>query len=104
MEYRTIERWKGKPVYVKHIAQFLSSLGNASSYADYSIAHGISGFADLVRVEANINAEYNLPYMGSTGDWYGVISVNSTSIVLRGCKGVWESPTLNVTIYYTKEE
>jgi len=102
-EYRTIERWKGKAVYAKHIAQTMDVIGNASSYADYNVAHGISGFVNLVRVEANFNAQFNLPYMGANGDWYGIIEVNSTNIKLRCYKGTWTRPTLNATIYYTKE-
>lgn len=104
VEYRTTERWGGKTVYAKYIAlTYTTDIGNASTYTDYKVAHGIAGLVNCVRVTATLNDKYMLPYMNSTGGWFGVIEVNDTNLVLRALKGVFTAPTLNAVIYYTKE-
>lgn len=104
VEYRTTERWNSKVVYVKYIAwTYGNMIGDASTYKDYKIAHGIDGLVNCVRVEATFNAKYMLPYVTSAGGWFGVIEVNDTNLVLRALKDTFSSPTLNAYVYYTKE-
>ena len=103
VEYRTTERWNGKAVYVKYIALTYGTIGDASTFTDYKVAHGIDGLVYCVRVEATFNAKYMLPYVTSTGGWFGVIEVNDTNLVLRALKDTFSSPTLNAYVYYTKE-
>lgn len=103
-EYATAEFYKGKRVYAKLVSKTLGVNGNNSSNTDVNIAHGISGLVNVVRVEANLNGVWFLPYQDTTtGGTLSIIGISSTNITLRFYKTKWDSLTLNAVVYYTKE-
>ena len=104
VEYRTTERWRGSPIYAKQIGiTYSGTMGNSESYEDYFLQHGISDWKYFIRLEANLNCQLNLPYVDSAGGWLGVVAMERDSLRFRLYRCVWNSPTLNATIYYTKQ-
>lgn len=104
VEYRTAERWNGKPVYRKLVVYSHSGqLGTSSSNTDYAIPHGISGLVKAVRCCATANDDATWPYIGSTGGIVMVNTVDKTNINLRVYKTYWNSPTIYFDLAYTKE-
>lgn len=103
-EYRTTQRMKGKPIYVKHIEQtYPDGVGNLTTYKDYTISHGITDIDHLVSVEANLDAIYPLPYVDTTGGWTGIVALEQNNLRLRTYKAKWDSSiTVHATICYTK--
>ena len=91
VEYRTTERYNGLPVYRK-LVKYTSTatMGNASGSVDYNIPHGISGFSELVELNAKYGTRTMIPYptyktISSTvyGSVSGVTVVSDTNIVVR---------------------
>ena len=101
VEYRTVERCSGKPVYAKRIYQYYSSLGG-NGVVDTAIPHGVSGFLGLVRCAAKL-AEHPLPIFWSAGKSVDVFNVDATNITLRMVDDTWSSCRLYFDLYYTKE-
>lgn len=106
VEYRTIERYGGKPVYKKRIV-YVSGNGtnpeitDAGAVKTISIAHGIAGFGELVSISAH-QGTYALPVMDSNGYLTLANSVTSTYINLR-TNGVWTGErTWSFEVAYTK--
>ena len=103
-EYRTTARYEGQPVYVKFIKyQFSGTIGSSSSYADYWIDHGITGWGRFIKVEANMGGVYFLPYLASQGGVTQIMEANSTQLRLRIYHDTWTTPYFYITMYYTKE-
>lgn len=103
-EYRTTARYEGQPVYVKFIKyQFSGTIGSSSSYADYWIDHGITGWGRFIKVEANMGGVYFLPYLASQGGVTQIMEANSTQLRLRIYHDTWTTPNFYITMYYTKE-
>lgn len=103
-EYRTTERYDGKPVYVKRIVKTFSNttIGAASGYSDYDIVHGITGLHTLVRVSGTLDNRVVLPYVAGAGGHTFLLQDTGTAIRLRIYCDTWSSPTVSVTMYYTK--
>ena len=101
-EYRTTERYDGKPVYAKRIYQYYSSIGG-SGIVDTKIPHGITGFGVLVRHDSNLSS-YPLPILWSSTQNVSVFYVDATNITLRIVNDTWSSCRLLFTLYYTKTE
>ena len=106
VEYRTIERYGGKAVYKKRIV-YVSGNGtnpditDAGTVKTISIAHGISGFGELVSISGHIGT-YALPVMDSNGYLTLANSVTSANINLR-TNGVWTGErTWSFDLAYTK--
>lgn len=103
VEYRTTERWDGKPVYKKRITYTHSgTFGNESTFADHNIAHGISNFGTLIKCSAIANNQAPLPFSASGGGVTSVNIINSADITVRVVKDTWTNPTFVFDLEYTK--
>ena len=102
--YRTMMRWNSKPVYVKRIVKTFSNttIGAASGYSDYEITHGVTGLTTLVRLEGTMDDKIILPYVAGAGGHTFLLQDTGTGIRLRIYCDTWTSPTVSVTMYYTK--
>lgn len=101
VEYRTTERYYGKPVYAKRINQYYPSLGG-SGIVDTAIPHEITEFEEIVRCDANIS-EYTLPVLWSDTQSMSVLKVDATNITLRIINDNWNPCNFRFTLYYTKQ-
>ena len=100
-EYRTVERYRDEPVYVKTFAYTPSStIGNASGVTNTLIPHDISDFKAVVRIYGIAGID-PLPIMGSTGGSISINSTNASGIELR-TYNMTMNATVYITIYYTK--
>ncbi len=98
MEYRTTERFKGKPVYRKIVAYNLPT----STNTDFTVPHGISDFDTLVRQTASVGAGVPLPYTHN-GNTTCVKELDATNIKVSNSGQSWDtSYTWNFYLYYTK--
>lgn len=98
VEYRTTERWNGKPVYRKLVSFNLA----AATSSGFVVPHGISGFKRLVRQVGTFDPTFPLPYIHN-GNTTWVSEVNATNIVVGNTGQVWDtSYTWHFDIYYTK--
>ena len=105
VEYRTTERWDGRPVYAKLVTYRPSeTIGNASGSVDILIPHEISPFNRLVRENSNVFYEIPLPVVSADGLVTTAISqVGETNIELRINKRTWDNAHLFAfRLYYTK--
>ena len=103
-EYRTTERYEGKPVYVKHIGFSVSMPAN-TGVVDTEIPHGISDFECHVRAFGRILASdgtaLNLPCIESDTVSTSIYRVTKSNIVLRTINTYWNRG-LKFELYYTK--
>ena len=98
VEYRTTERFKGKPVYRKIVPYNLPT----STNTDFSVPHGISNFDTLVRQTASVGAGVPLPYTHN-GNTTCVKELDATNIKVSNSGQSWDtSYTWNFYLYYTK--
>lgn len=97
-EYRTTERWNGKPVYRKLVTLNLTEATNT----EIVVPHGISNFRGLVRQFAVLQDKFQLPYMyGGKTAW--VSTVNDTNIIVSNTGLEWDSSySWSFELYYTK--
>ena len=102
VEYRTTERYMGKPVYAKaRTYEFESSYDSASQFG-LEIPHEISNFGSLVRAEA-VSPPYMIPYVSKNGGFAGVRAVNATNILFDSYKTSWSSGNkITFKLFYTK--
>ena len=98
-EYRTTERFSGKPVFVKRI-NYSIELGAVATQA-LNVPHGIANFANIVRCTARRGA-LTLPVIQSDKS-LSVEWVNDTNIKVRLINyALAKSDGLSFDIYYTK--
>ncbi|MBR4291673.1 MAG: tail fiber protein [Oscillospiraceae bacterium] len=83
VEYRTTERWNGKPVYKKRV-QYTNSTAISGDALHY-IPHGITSYDRLHGVKVTVATEgYLLPYFGaSLSQTTAVTGFSATNIELR---------------------
>lgn len=99
-EYRTTERYQGKPVYRKMIQYTQSSASPETG--SISIPHGISNFDGMVSISAKAGI-YPLPYVGSSGGVTGVGAPNATSVGINTYKTSWSTAyAFTLDMRYTK--
>lgn len=105
-EYRTTERYRGKPVYVK-IVSFKPEEA-ISGNKTIVIPHGIDGFSLPIRINGRSSSGYTFPYITSNANGVvatSVLRVSETDIYVCTVNDAW---TTNVTwyfdVYYTKTE
>ncbi len=102
VEYRTMERSEGDPVYVKRISYTITeTIGDINGITDTSILHNISNFGRAVRCNAQ-KGEYLFPYANTTGGTTGVSHILANAIVVRHYKSVSGPGTFYFDLYYTK--
>lgn len=102
-EYRTTERYNGKPVYAKLVSYYApDTIGNTTAITDIEIPHQISNYGALVRCEAKVSSS-PLPVFYSGTAITCVKQVDLANVVLRIINDVWHNGTFEFCIYYTKE-
>lgn len=101
--YRTIRRYKERPVYTYMTSQaFHTSLGNPSGYYDIMMPVNMPGFEEPVQAVATIDGYYLLPYLSSGGGMTVLDDVTSIQARIRIYQETWDSPTLALTVDYLK--
>lgn len=103
VEYRTTERYDGKPVYTKVVSYYIDSsgAGSVSGVTDLAIPHGISNFGAIVRCDATCSI-FPLPIRDGENRCVTVYSVDSSNITLRFINDRWSSAPFKFALYYTK--
>lgn len=102
VEYRTTERYLGKPVYAKAMTYTFTSSYDSASQFGLEIPHEISNFGSLVRAEA-VSPPYMIPYVSKNGGFAGVRAVNATNILFDSYKTGWSSGNkIMFKLFYTK--
>ena len=100
-EYRTTEKFKGKPVYKKLVEYTnTSAIGTNGTVTSIKIPHGISNFGELVSVTAKQGGKA-LPYL-TTGGYLAVVSTVSEVNIIIDTNASWTSRTWQFEIAYTK--
>ena len=102
VEYRTTERFNGKPVYTKVLTYIISEIGSSNGVTDVEIPHNISDFDSIVRCNATCSGTFTLPYMYGANCNTSVYQVTATNIVMRIINDIWHSGVFVFTIHYTK--
>lgn len=94
VEYRTTERYLGKPVYCKLVnAGLMPSANNAKL-----VAHGIADVRDCLRCNATWSDVASFPYR-----IFGTVTLDRTNITLdSGAQVDYPNTDVLVTMYYTK--
>lgn len=100
VEYKTVERWNGDPVYAMSVRyKFTQTYTDSFSL---EIPHGIENFGNLIKAEI-VQPPYSYPYVDSSGGMAGVRYVNATNIVFDSYKvGFRTGNILNFVLHYTK--
>ena len=97
VEYRTTERWNGKPVYAQTIG-----LGEMPNSSDKQINHNIANIEHIVEARGSSSRGYFFPL-----DWsdpsVGKVSlyVNAKNIIIE-CETDWTGYSCDVIMKYTK--
>lgn len=96
-EYRTTERYNGKPVYAK-----LVRFGNLPNASSATVPHGIEGVQDIVCVSGSTSDRKNIPTQkyGAQDDTI-TLTVGDTLIDIYASKD-HSTSTANILIRYTK--
>lgn len=97
VEYRTTERFSGKPVYAKMITSTASATTTTTAVLD--IPHGIEDFGQVVRCTARIGACV-LPIIEQTGN-ISVYWVNATNVRMK-LNNYSHKKSLGIDIRYVK--
>lgn len=98
-EYRTTERWEGKPVYAYHGSYTLESTLTGTQTLE--ISTGIVGMGECIRHSSKFGY-YFLPFIDSQGNTT-IYGVSNGVIQIHNAGSTWNAGyTLNYTLYYTK--
>lgn len=103
VEYRTTERWGGKPVYKKRV-QYVTIDAGADG-KDIKIPHGITGVEMFVHVEGFMNASggtYRFPYLSSNGSLTTINAAGTDNITIKSQSGFSGERTWHLDLAYTK--
>jgi hypothetical protein len=101
-EYRTTERWNGKPVYRKLISYTTNgTIGDATKITDVDIPHGITGLKTAISCTGT-NGSNLIPAISANYGATLINKVNRSYIILRIDKDTW-SGTMYFELRYTKE-
>lgn len=92
VEYRTTERWRGKPVYRKLISYTFAN--GIEGTANYNIPHGITDTIEVIRI-SGFTGGYVLPYITGT-EVTCITGVDSTNIILASAGTTWN----NTRVWY----
>lgn len=102
VEYRTTERWKGKPVYIKAVnIGTLSATANALASVDSSVfGNGVDDIVDIGGSFRDGSWSGVLPYCSNTMQIY--VFANKTGIAVWSTKDGNSCYTATVWVKYTK--
>lgn len=100
VEYRTVERYQGLPVYAKVVSYATSS---PTANTDITVPHGITGLKQLIRYTGRSSSLYPIPYFTSSGAYTALWAATSTDLLFAnyGDTG-WGKTTWYLTLHYTK--
>lgn len=99
-EYRTTERYNGKPVYVKTFSASFNSTSAVGTVKDLLIPHGLPNHY-IVRVEATAGT-YMFPSIMDRDSFTSIYTIDATDITIRICDDNWRG-SIRFTLYYTKD-
>lgn len=100
-EYKTTEKYKGKPVYKKLIEYTnTETIGSDGTITNIAIPHGISNFGELVSITAK-QKDSVLPYLTSSGK-LAVVSTVSANSIFVDTNASWTSRKWEFEVAYTK--
>lgn len=108
VEYRTTERWNGKPVYRKYVSYTGTINGDTSSGTyQVSIPNDITNFGELISCNGFIESgsastRYPMPYLSLSGGLTAVVGTSSSSIIVRTSSS-WDERTWRFDMRYTKK-
>lgn len=91
VEYRTTERWNGKPVYVRYV-----NFGSAPNATTKSVSHGIENFSQCAGWTGILGGANLQGHSGITA-----VDINATSIAITTGKDLSAS-AVYVAVKYTK--
>ena len=95
VEYRTVERYNGKPVYAQ-----LVNAGVFPENGPKAVSHGISDIDKIVSANGNLDTISSLPYVyGSARQDF---AVTTTEIYLTSISPAYTGANAYITIKYTK--
>ena len=105
-EYRTAERWMGKPVYTK-LASYCPphDVGNSSGVYGFSFEFSTPNFFQLVRYAGTLGSSANnpIPCFNSAGGFIGVNYMNSGgAAIAMNKKLIPADEVLYIQLWYTK--
>lgn len=105
-EYRTREKWLGKPVYTKLISYTPSTdIGTATGYHGFAITVSTPNFKDIIRFCGSVNMENGnvIPNINADGGYFGVNFMNGNGVALATNKKVIPAgTTIYLQLWYTK--
>lgn len=108
VEYRTTERYAGKPIYIKYIS-YTAPISITGSWTFFRIPHGISNYSTLDRLDARVGGGIVFPLLRQNDETISVESVNSANIEIRfknsaGLNLDSGKSKLRFALHYTKNE
>ena len=101
VEYRTTERFHGKPVYRKRQVAHMAAFGNASGVGEASFVYDILNFNEPVRCEVSTGTQ-RMPYISTSGGLTAVALYGASGVTLRTLNMTWTERDWIVDIAYTK--
>ena len=102
-EYRTTERYQGKPVYAKRI--HCESMPSSAGYidiqpSDTEVPNALISTAIVIRCYGRASVNATIPFYASPNDFMQVGSVFNNTIRIYTAKAY--GGTAEITVYYTK--
>ena len=105
-EYRTREKWMGKPVYTKLVSYSpRTDIGTATGYHGFAITFSTPYFKDIIRYCGSVNMENGnvIPNINADGGYFGVNFMNGNGVALATNKKVIPAnTTIYLQLWYTK--
>lgn len=106
-EYRTVERWLGKPVYTKAVMQDVSLQGNTEGATRIEISVDTPNYETCIKYTGYTQGDYSnvtIPFMYD-GAFIGVSTMNETTIYVDVQNKLFLNNTqLYIQVWYTKTE
>ena len=82
VEYRTVNRYAGKPIYVKYVS-YTGAITVSSTWTFFRIPHKIENFGMLDRLDARVGGGIVFPLLKANNETISIESVNSENIEIR---------------------
>lgn len=100
VEYRTVERWQGSPVYTKLVNCGNFPAQGATSYTEFAI-----GVKQIVKIDGSVADGAHIPYISTDAKIYisGTIVSGTGNIVIYAELGNLSASSCLAQLWYTKE-
>ena len=103
VEFRTTERWDGRPVYKRALMYKLTSATSGSGITDITIPTGIINLSEIVSYKANISHTFLLPYLAQNGGNVAPIKLQDGNLTIRFRDSSFgANETIYLELAYTK--